>query len=195
MFDLTEPSATEWVGRCSLLSRSAMHCASTTSPTRVEVPCPSIRVAVAGDRPAFCQARSRQNFWPTGCGDPFAFAVAGRADAAKHGIDFVPIALGVSQALHHKDSGAFAHDEAVGPLGIGARAGGGESTDFAKLDEGLGSHVAVNAAGDDRVEIVRDQALYGSAHRRHGGSAGRVANEVRTMEVVDVGDAAGNAVG
>ena len=45
-----------------------MLCASTTSPTRVEVPWPSISVPTVGDRPAFFQARSMQNFWPMGLG-------------------------------------------------------------------------------------------------------------------------------
>ena len=41
---------------------------STTSPTLVEVPWPSMSVAVAGDRPAFSQARSMQIFCPIGLG-------------------------------------------------------------------------------------------------------------------------------
>src|ERR1035437_7694948 len=68
IFDLTEPSATELGGRLELLSTSIMLCTSTTSPTLVDVPWPSIRVAVAGDNPAFCQARSMANFWPIGLG-------------------------------------------------------------------------------------------------------------------------------
>ena len=69
-----------------------MLCASTTSPTRVDVPWPSISVAVAGDTPAFCQARSTQNFWPTGLGAvmPFPLPSLDAADAAQHGVDLVP---------------------------------------------------------------------------------------------------------
>ena len=35
---------------------------------RVDVPWPSMSVAVAGDKPAFCQARSTHNFCPIGLG-------------------------------------------------------------------------------------------------------------------------------
>ena len=50
-----------------------MLCTSTTSPTLVDVPWPSIKVAVAGDNPAFCQARSMANFWPIGLGAVMPF--------------------------------------------------------------------------------------------------------------------------
>src|SRR5208282_1692055 len=67
-FDFTEPSATDPAGRSNVLSTSTMLCASTASPTLVEVPWPSIIVAVAGDTPAISQARSIQSFWPIGLG-------------------------------------------------------------------------------------------------------------------------------
>ena len=75
IFDLTEPSATEPTGKWKLLSTSAMLCTSTTSPTRVDVPWPSINVPAVGDTPAFRQARSTASFWPTGLGAvmPFPF--------------------------------------------------------------------------------------------------------------------------
>ncbi len=128
-------------------------------------------------------------------GDPLAFAIAGRTDAAEHGIDLISVALGIGQAFHHKDRRALTHDEAVGALGIGARASGRQRADLAELDIGLDTHVAVNAAGDDRVEIVRYQSFRGGADCRHGGGAGRIADKVRTVEVVDVRDPAGYAVG
>ncbi len=130
-----------------------------------------------------------------GSGDAFAFAVARRTDAAEHGVDLVAIALGIGETLHHKDGRAFAHDETIGTFGIRTRAGGRERTDLAEFHEGLDAHVAVNAAGDDGVKSVGDQSLNGSAHRGHGGGAGCVANEIRAVEVVDIGDASGNAVG
>ena len=58
-----------------------------------------------------------------------------------------------------------------------------------------GAHVAVNAAGDREVEIVRDQAFGRRADGRHRRCAGRVDNVVGTVEVEDVRNAAGNAVG
>ena len=65
-------------GEMEALSTSAMLCTSTTSPTLVEVPWPSISVAVAGDRPAFCQARSMAEFLAdrVGRGDALPLAVA-----------------------------------------------------------------------------------------------------------------------
>ena len=114
-----------------------MLCTSTTSPTRVDVPWPSISVAVAGDRPAFCQARSMAQLLANrvGRGNALALAVARSADAAQHGVDLVAVALGIGQALQQKDRGAFAHDKAVGSFGIGASAGGRERADLAELDE------------------------------------------------------------
>src|SRR5271167_3586896 len=72
-FDFTEPRAIEPLGRLELLSTSTRLCASTTSPTRVDVPWPSNNVAVAGDNPAFCQPRSMHNFWPMGLGAVMPF--------------------------------------------------------------------------------------------------------------------------
>ena len=94
------------------------------------------------------QARSMAIFWPDGIGrgDALALAVARSADAAHHGVDLVPVALGVFQALQQEDGAAFAHDEAVGAFGVGPRAGGGERADFAELDECGRAHVAVDAA-------------------------------------------------
>ena len=161
MFDLTEPSATEPVRPMKLLSTSAMLSTSTTSPTLVEVPCPSISVAVAGESPAFCQARSMAQLLAdrVGRGDALALAVARPADAAQHGVDLVAVALGIGQALQQEDRRAFAHDEAVGALGVGPRAGRRERADLAELDEAGDAHVAVDAAGDRHVEIVLAPAL------------------------------------
>ena len=58
-----------------------------------------------------------------GRSDAFSFAVARSAEAAHYCVNLVAITLGISQALEQKDGGAFAHDEAVSSLGIGAGAG------------------------------------------------------------------------
>ncbi len=68
MFDFTEPSAIECGAAPATRSTSLIASTSTTSPTRVEVPWPSISEAVAGESPAFSQARSTASFCPTGLG-------------------------------------------------------------------------------------------------------------------------------
>jgi len=40
----------------------------------------------------------------------FALAIVRQANAAQNGIDFIPVALRVSQALKHKHARAFARD-------------------------------------------------------------------------------------
>ena len=68
MFDLTEPSAIDPGVRCAPAKASISAFSSTASPTRVEVPWPSISVHSAGERPALRQARSTAKRWPTGLG-------------------------------------------------------------------------------------------------------------------------------
>ena len=68
MFDLTEPSAIDPYGAPAPPKTSVIACASTTSPTAVDVPCPSISVAVAGESPAARQARSMARRGPIGFG-------------------------------------------------------------------------------------------------------------------------------
>src|SRR5579864_8541242 len=68
------------------------------------------------------------------CGNPFAFAVARRADAAEHGVDLIAITLGVSQALHDENRRAFAHHEAISAFSIGPSSSGGESANLAELN-------------------------------------------------------------
>ena len=147
--------------------------------------------------PAFFQARSMTEFLShrIGRSDAFSFSVARSADAADHGVDLVSVALGIRQALQHEDRCAFAHDESIGSFGVGAGAGCGERADLAELHEGLSSHVAINAAGDHDVKIVHHKSFDCGAHRGHRRCARRVANVVWTVEVVDVRDASGNAVG
>ena len=67
-------------------------------------------------------------------------------------------------ALEQEQRRAFAHDKAVGAVGEGTGAGGRQRADLAELDEGDGAHVAVDAAGDDRVEVRGDQAFDRGVH-------------------------------
>ena len=68
MLDLTEPSATDPCG-IPLPPKTAVRLSSSeASPTRVDVPCPSMRETVAGSTPALCQARAIASRCPTGFG-------------------------------------------------------------------------------------------------------------------------------
>ena len=66
MLDFTEPSAMLAASAPAKTAFSAS--SSATSPTRVDVPCASTRVAVVGSQPAFAQARATASRWPTGLG-------------------------------------------------------------------------------------------------------------------------------
>ena len=68
MFDFTEPRAIDPGASEGSPKPSARLATSTTSPTFVEVPWPSTRVAVAGSRPALRQARSTASRCPIGFG-------------------------------------------------------------------------------------------------------------------------------
>ncbi len=50
------------------VNTSAMLLTSTTSPTRVDVPCASTSEHTSGDSPALCQARATASRCPTGFG-------------------------------------------------------------------------------------------------------------------------------
>ena len=68
MFDFTEPRAMLPRAMSADANTSAMLLTSTTSPTRVDVPCASTIEQDSGDRPALRQARSTASRWPTGFG-------------------------------------------------------------------------------------------------------------------------------
>ncbi len=68
MLDFTDPRATDPGASCAPAKASAMLPTSTTSPTAVEVPWPSISVHSSGDSPALRQLRSTARRWPTGLG-------------------------------------------------------------------------------------------------------------------------------
>ncbi len=127
--------------------------------------------------------------------DALAAPVARATDPADHGVDPVARLLGVRQALEHEEGDALAHHEAVGTVGVGARAGGRERADLAELHEGGGAHVAVDAAREHRVVLVLHKALGGRVDGGQGRCAGGVADEVGAVEVEEVGDPPGHAVG
>ena len=68
MFDFTDPSGMEWTGRPAPPKASMSPSTSTTSPTFVDVPCPSTREQVAGSSPATAQPFFSAKRWPTGFG-------------------------------------------------------------------------------------------------------------------------------
>ena len=135
-----------------------MLCTSTTSPTAVDVPWPSINVDSRWRQSGILPGALDGQFLAgrVGRGNAFSLAVARSGDAAQHGVDLVAVALSIGQTLKQKDCGAFAHDEAVGPFGVGTSASRGERTDFAELDVARDAHVAVDAAGNRKVKIVRN---------------------------------------
>ena len=130
-----------------------------------------------------------------GGGDALTLAIAGAAYTADHGVDLVAVALGVSQTLEQKGSGAFAHDEAVGAVAKGPAAGCAESADLAELNEDACAHVAVHAAGNHRVDSPLDQQLHRGVDGRKAGSAGGIGDEAGAAQVEHVGDPARNDVG
>ncbi len=68
MLDLTEPSAI-WPGLAPAPPKTSdSDSSSAASPTRVDVPCASMAVTVAGSRPERSQARRTASCWPTGLG-------------------------------------------------------------------------------------------------------------------------------
>ena len=75
MFDLTEPSAIDPGFTPCAANTSESACTSTTSPTRVEVPCPSTREHVEGESRALSHARWTASFCPAEFGAvmPFPF--------------------------------------------------------------------------------------------------------------------------
>ncbi len=127
-------------------------------------------------------------------GNPFPLAVAGRSHAAQHGVDPVAVAFGIGQPLHEEDRGAFAHDEAVGALGVRPASGPRKRADLAELDERGGAHVAVDPACQRDVELVFSQAFHRRTDGGHGGRARRIAHKVRAPEVKHVRHPAGKTV-
>ena len=126
--------------------------------------------------------------------DALAAAIAGPANAADHGIDLVTGPFGICQSLQHEQRRSLAHHESVG-AGIerpGAR--GRECADLAELDERRCTHVAVDATCDGHIELAGHEAGDRRVERGHGRRAGGVDDEVRAVQVEQVGDPPGDAV-
>ena len=124
-----------------------------------------------------------------------ALAVAGAADPANDGVDFVAVAFGIGEALEQEGARAFTHDEAVGAGAKRPAAGGAQRPDFTELDEDAGAHVAVNAAGNDRIDMMLGEHLYCRVNSSEAGSARGVGDEVGAAQVEHVGHPAGDDVG
>ena len=196
MFDFTEPSAIER-GAAPAAPKTAVRLASSeASPTRVEVPWASTAPGRGGVDPgALPGALDRELLaHGVGRGDALALAVGGAADAEDDGVDAVAVALGVLEPLEHEQGGALAHDEPVGPGVERPGAGGRERADLAELHERVHAHVAVQAAGDDGVELVVGEAGDGRVERGQARGAGGVGGEVHPTQVEQVRDPAGDDV-
>ena len=148
MLDLTEPSAMEPGAAPAGTKTSVSASASSTSPTRVDVPCASMRPTAAGSRPGRAPGAFDRQALPDGVrrGDALALAVAGRPDATQHGVDPVAVAFGVGEALEHEHGRALAHHEPVRARVERPGPGRRQGTDLAELDEAVDAHVAVDAA-------------------------------------------------
>ena len=196
MFDLTEPSGIERTGQPGGAERldEPLHLDDVADLRRRAVPLDegAGRRVEAGDLPAAPEREALAD--RVRRGDPLAAPVARAADAADDGVDPVAVALGVGEALEEEERGPLAHDEAVGAVGVGARAGGRERADLAELDEARRPHVPVEAAGEDGVEVPGDEPVDRGAHRRERGGAGRVGDVVGAVEVEEVRDPPGDAV-
>ena len=111
-----------------------------------------------------------------------------------HGVDPVAVTFGVGEPLEHEHAGALTHHEAVGAGVEGPRAGGREGADLAELDEARRAHVAVDATGDGGVERVVDEPGDGGVDRGERRCARGVDDEVRSVQVEQVGDPSRHAV-
>ena len=129
------------------------------------------------------------------CRDALTLAVARTAHAAQHGVDVVAVALGVFETLQQEQCRSLAHDEAIGTIGIGARAGRRQSADLAEFDERRGAHVAIDASGDHGIVVVFLESLDRRTDRRHGGCARGIDDVVGAVKVEQVGNAARHDVG
>ncbi|OPZ55187.1 MAG: hypothetical protein BWY91_01201 [bacterium ADurb.BinA028] len=130
-----------------------------------------------------------------GGGDALALAVGRATDAEDEGVDLVAVALGVGEPLEDEQGCALTHDEAIGAGVEGPGAGGRQGTDLAELDEGVDTHVAVDATGDHRVVLVVVEAEDRGVERGQAGRAGGVGRVVGATQVEHVGDPAGDDVG
>ena len=127
--------------------------------------------------------------------DALALSVRRSRDATNDGVDVLAVPLGVGQPAQDEERRTFAHDEAVGARVERPRACGREGADLAELHERRHAHVAVDAAGDDRVVGVALQALDSRGHSGEPGRAGRVSREVGSAEVEQRRDPPGDDVG
>ena len=127
--------------------------------------------------------------------DALPLAVAGAAEPEQYGVHTVAVPLGVREPLEHEERGSLAHDEAVCACIERPGTGGRERADLAELHEAVDAHVAVDAAGDRRVEVTVREALHSRRRGCQRGGTGRVSGEVGAPEVEQVRDPAGQDVG
>ena len=129
-----------------------------------------------------------------GGGDSLAFAIAGSPEATDDGVDVVSVAFCVGQSFQEEHCGPFTHDEAVGACVIRPRAARRERADLAELDEAGNAHVGVDAACENCVVVALLEAFDRCVDGRECRGTGCIDHEVRTVEVEEVGDPAGDDV-
>ena len=130
-----------------------------------------------------------------GRGNAFALAVGRAARCANDRVNAVAVALRIGQTLEDEHPGPLTHDKAVGTLGIGPGARRRQCADFAKLGEGRGTHIAVDAAGNHRIVVVLVQPLHGRRYCRHGRRAGGITHIVGAAQIEERCHATGDDVG
>ena len=122
-------------------------------------------------------------------------AVRGGAEALDDGVDLVPVALGVGEALERHHAEALAEERAVTGLVEGAAvARGRERRRLAEAHVHEDVVQRVHAAGHHHVALAEAELVDREVHGGERAGAGGVRDAVRAAEVQAVRDAAGDDV-
>ncbi len=127
--------------------------------------------------------------------DALGHAVARTSQSAQHGVDAVPVAVGVGQPLEREHPDALADQRAVG-LGVEGThpAAEGQRRCLAEAHERHDGVVRVAPAGDHQVGAAADQLVDRGPHGGQRTGARRVHGVVGRPQVQAVGEPAGDDV-
>ena len=121
------------------------------------------------------------------CRDALAASVAARTDATDDGLDSIPIANCIREALECQCPTALAHDKAVGSGIERGGMAGRERSDGTEFGEGRRVHGAVARSRDHQIDLAGMQKSAGIEHGSEGGCTSRIGRIIRTLEVEQVG--------
>ena len=126
---------------------------------------------------------------------PFAAAVVVRRRSLHHGVDAIPVANRVVEALEHHHAGAFAHHESVG-AGVEGTAftTAGQRPDAAEAHQVVRQQVQVHPTRDREVDLAAAQVDDGLLRGDQRRGAGRVDRERGAAQVPCLGDDGGGHV-